>query len=72
MVGDFRTRSYVEGLTDLAMFRLGRKKETKENHHNHMEQGIRLSGVRIMGQDQDQDRSVSKCQLLWKTFIRTF
>lgn len=72
MVGDFRIRSYVEWLTDLAMFRLGRKKETRENHHNHVEEGFRLFGVRIMGQDQDQDRSVSKCQLLWKTFIRIF
>ena len=31
-------------LTDLAMFRLGRKKETKENHHNQVEEGIRLFG----------------------------
>lgn len=37
MVGDFRTRSRVERLTDLAMFQLGRKKETKENHHNQVE-----------------------------------
>lgn len=59
MVGDFRTSSYVEWLTDLAMFRLGRKKETKESHHNQEEEGIRLFGGPYYGPGP---RSGWKCQ----------
>lgn len=71
--GSFRSRSYVERLTDLGMFKWGQR--TKENYHTcQMEERIRLFWVHIMGQNQFFLRReiAANFNSLWKTFIRTF